>query len=105
MLINVLRIFHSETFHYSRNFEIKAAVTRTRFHLKTQRYCYVSTSCLHANNEDDHESANIWIHVRNSKWIDLNTQRYQNWTIWKHTRVTQAWNLLEEYKFNFISNF
>ena len=34
-------------------------VTRMRFHLKTQRYRCGFTSCLHGNDENDHENANV----------------------------------------------
>ena len=46
------------------------------------------TSCLHGNDENDHENVNIWI--RNPKWIDLKTQRNENGTIWKRIRLTGA---------------
>ena len=51
-----------------------------RFHLPFTR--------RHGDDENDHENANIWI--RNPKWIDMKTERYENITIWKRIRVTRA---------------
>ena len=47
-------------------------VTRIRFHSKMQRYLCGFTSCLHGNDENDHENANISIH--NPNWIELKTE-------------------------------
>ena len=49
----------------------KAPVTGIRFH--------GFTSCLHGNDENDHEKA-AYLNTQ-SKWIDLKTQRNENGTI------------------------
>ena len=48
-----------ETFNMKPTKITKAPVTRIRFHLKTERYCCGFTFCLHRNDENDYENANI----------------------------------------------
>ena len=68
--------------------QIKTPVTRIRVDLKMQRYRRGLTSCLHGNDENDHENANI--SICNPRRIDLKTQQNENGKIWERIRVTGA---------------
>ena len=56
--------------------EWEVAFTGIRFHLKTRRYHCGFTSCLHGNDENDHEKAT---HLNTQSKVD----RFENATKWK----------------------
>ena len=65
----------------------KAPITGIHFHLKMQRYHCDFTSCLHGNDENDHDKAT---HLNMQSKMDLKTKRNENGTVLKHICVTGA---------------